>query len=220
MFKHDAIKDDLLFGTEKTSRYFINFFKSKKKKIHLRPGAMHPDEVKKMISDIGKGKKINIRRVEFDGTPEPNPITLRILDIRDDYFSGEIVNVERSIKQELDDKLVYVKGGGGKIEFNFDDGDILSIEEDIDETIFEQRDIEELLAILDALDINESILVSYYDKRRSGVMNCVGKLLEKDLDQKTFKAELTQINEIELDQPKIVTLNMESDKVLDLEVML
>ena len=213
-------QSDLLFGDQKSSRFFFNFFKSKKKKVRVRPGALQPNEVKKIITEIGKDKEINIRRVEFDGATEANATILRILDIRDEYFTGQIVNVERSIKQELDNKVVYIKGGGGNIDFYYDEGDILSIEEDIDETIFEQRNVDEMLAILDALDLNESILVSYYDKKKSGVMNGVGRLLEKDLDQKTFKVELLQINGIELDHPKTLTLHMDEDKVLDLEVML
>lgn len=209
----------LLFGEERIKRHFINFFKTKKK-AQVRPGAMQPEEVKKLINQIGKGKKVNIRRVEYDGTPEEIPISLRILDIREDYFAAKIVNVERSIKQEMNDKLVYVKGGGGNIDFYFKDGDILSIEEDIDEIIFEERNVDELLEILDALDLNESVLLSYYDLKKSGVINGIGRLTEKDLDTQTFTVELNQVNEIELDVPKIVKLNLNIDKVLDLEVML
>ena len=210
---------NLLFGEERIKRHFINFFKTRKK-VQVRPGAMQPEEVKKLINQIGKGKKINIRRVEYDGIPEELPISLRILDIREDYFSAKIVNVERSIKQEMDDKLVYVKGGGGNIEFYFKDGDMLSIEEDIDEIIFEERNVDELLEILDALDLNESVLLSYYDLKKSGVINGIGRLTEKNLDTKTFIVELNQINEIELDVPKVIKLDLNVDKVLDLEVML
>lgn len=208
-----------LFGEDRIKRHFFNFFKTKKK-IVLRPGAMEPEDVKKLIREIGQGKKVNLRRVEYDGTPEEEPLTLRVVDIRDDHFVGKIVNVERSIKQDQDDKVVYVKGGGGVIEFYFDDGDIMSIEEDIDETIFEERNTDELLEILDALDLNESVLLSYYDVKQGGVKNGMGLLVEKDLDAKTFSVELSQINGIELDQPKKVTLNLNTDKVLDLEVML
>lgn len=210
---------DQLFGEDRIKRHFFNFFKTRKK-IQVRPGAMQPDEVKKLINEIGQGKKVNVRRVEYDGTPEETPDALRVVDIRDDHFVGKIVNVERSIKQEMDDKLVYVKGGGGNIEFYFNDGDILSIEEDIDETIFEERNTDELLEILDALDLNESILLSYYDVKQGGVKNGIGHLVEKDLDAKTFSVELSQINGIELDQSKKITLNLNTDKVLDLEVML
>ena len=176
--------------------------------------------LKKIVNEIGKGKRINIRRVEYDGTPEETPVSLRILDIRDDHFTGKIVNVERSIKQELDDKLVYVKGGGGNIDFFFDEGDILSIEEDVDEIIFDERNPDELLEILDALDLNEAVLLSYYDKKKSGVINGIGRLTEKDLDLKTFTVEMKQVNDIELDNPKIIKLDLNKDKVLDLEVML
>lgn len=208
-----------LFGEERRKRYFINFFKSKKK-TNVRPGAMQPDEVKKIINEIGKGKRVNIRRIEYDGSPEEMPVSLRILDIREDHFSGKIVNVERSIKQELDDKLVYVKGGGGNIDFYFEDGDIMSVEEDSDEIIFDERNPDELLEILDALDLNEAVLLSYYDKKKSGVINGIGRLTEKDLDLKTFTVELKQVNDIELDNPKEIRLDLNKDKVLDLEVML
>lgn len=216
-YRHTA---GLLFGEENHVRYFINFFKSKKKKIKIRPGAIDPQEVRKIIEKIGRNKKVNIRRVEYDGTPEHEPIAVRLVDIREDFFTGEIINIERSIKQEMNDKLVYIKGGGGTIDFYYDEGDIMSVEEDIDEQIFEQRNTEELLEILDALDLKESILISYYDQHKSGVMNGVGTLLEKDISLKTFKVELKQINEIELDQPKTVLLDMNSDTVLDLEVVI
>lgn len=212
--------DGFLLDKNTHKRFFINFFKSRKKKIQIRPGAMHPDDVKKLVAEIGKGKKVNIRRVEYDGTPEEQPLPIRLVDIRDEYFTGEIINIERSIKQDQNEKLIYLKGGGGTIDFYFDDGDILSIEEDIDEQIFEQRNMDELLEILDALDLNESVLISYYDQHKSGVMNGVGLLKEKDIPQKTFKVELRQINAIELDQPKTIELNLNSDTVLDLEVMI
>ncbi len=210
----------LLFGEENHVKYFINFFKFKSKKVQLRPGAINPDEVKKIVQSIGKNRKVNIRRVEYDGTPEQDPIAVRLVDIRDEFFTGEIINIERGIKQEMNNKLVYIKGGGGTIDFYYNDGDIKSIEEDIDEQIIEQRNTEELLEILDALDLQESILISYYDQHKSGVMNGVGTLVEKDISSKTFKVELKQINEIELDHPKTVSLDMNSDAVLDLEVVI
>ena len=119
-----------LFGEDRHVRHFLNLFKSKKKS-KTRPGGLSPEELKKRVNEIGKGKKVNIVRVQYDGTPEDHPIAVQILAIRDDYFTGNIVNVERSIKQELDEKLVYVKGGGGSIDFYFNDGDIQSIEEDL-----------------------------------------------------------------------------------------
>jgi len=180
-----------LFGEDRHIRSFLNIFKSKKKKVNLRPGAMTPEELKKRVNEIGKGKKVNIQRVQYDGTPEEHPVSVQILAIFDDYFTGNIVNVERSIKQELDDKLVYVKGGGGSIDFYYNDGDIMSIEEDFDEKIINEMNEDQLLEILDALDLNESVIISYYDKGKGGVMNGTGELVEKNVADKTFKVKLS-----------------------------
>jgi hypothetical protein len=201
-------------------RHFLNFFKSKKKQAQVRPGALTPDDLKKRVNEIGKGKKVNIQRVQYDGTPEEQPIIVKLLAIRDEYFTGEFVNVERSIKQEMDDKLIYVKGGGGSIDFYYTDGDIMSIEEDFDETIIHQMNEDEVLEILDALDLNESIRISYYDKSKGGVMNGTGKLLEKDVSNKSFKVELNLVNDIELDHVKTVSLNLDQIPVFDLEVVI
>lgn len=209
-----------LLHEERNKRYFINFFKKKKKKVELRPGALPPDKVREIIKQIGKNKKVNIQRVEYDGTPEDKPITVKIVDITDEYFTGYVINVERSIKQELDDRAIYIKGGGGTIDFYYDDGDIMSIEEDVDEKIIQQRNLDELAEILDALEINEEILISYYDDTKGGVINGRGKLLDKDMTTKDFTVEFSIINDIELDKPKVTRLNLEKDIVLDLEVVL
>ncbi len=202
-----------------SAKNFFNFFKSKKK-INIRPGAMAPEKLKEIVKEIGQGKKVNIVRVEYDGTPEDKPITVQIVDIRDEYFTGRVVNLERNIKEDLDDKLVFVKGGGGTIDFYFTDGDIKSVEEDVDEMILEPKDQGELLEILDALDLNESILISYYDRNKGGVINGSGKLIEKNLETKTFKVHLNLINDIELDIPKEIELNLDRDTILDLEVVI
>jgi hypothetical protein len=215
-FKSDNAR--MLFEGDRITRHFFKFFKSKKTKV--RTGALDPNELKKLVNQIGKHKKANIRRVEYDGTPEETPVSIDIVDIREEYFTGKIINVERSIMQDMDEKTVYVKGGGGTIDFYFNDGDILSIEEDIDETVIKQMNADELLEILDALDLNESILIGYYDRAKGGVINGVGKLIEKDVVAKTFKVELNLINDIELDDPKIVALDLEKDSVLDLSVMI
>ncbi|RLD15004.1 hypothetical protein DRI50_04630 [candidate division KSB1 bacterium] len=211
---------NVLLHEAKNKRHFINFFKKKKKKVELRPGALPPEKVREIVKQLGKGKKVNIRRVEYDGTPEEKPVTVRIIDITDEYFTGNVINVERSIKQELNEHVVYIKGGGGTIDFYYDDGDIMSIEEDVDEQIIQQRNTEELLEILDALEINEDILVSYYDEEKGGVINGRGKLVEKDLDSKNFSVEFHVINDIELDKPKRIQLNLEKNMVLDIEVVL
>ncbi len=213
------MQNTLLFE-ERSKRYFLNVFKRKKKKVELRPGALHPDEVREIVKKIGKNKKVNIRRVEYDGTPEEKPIVVKIIDIHEDYFTGVVINVERSIKQELDEHIIYIKGGGGTIDFFYNDGDIMSIEEDVDEKIIQQRNLEELAEILDALEINEEILLSYYDESKGGVINARGKLISKDMATRNFSVELTVINEIELDKPKTINLNLDKNMVLDIEVVL
>ncbi len=208
-----------ILGESRNRRSFLNFFK-KKNKVVVRPGAMSPEELKQRVKAIGKNKKVNIVRVEYDGTPEDKPVTVQIVDIRDEYFSGRVVNLERSIKQDMNEKLVFVKGGGGTIDFYYTDGDVKSIEEDIDESIMEQKNGDELLEILDALDLDEAILISYYDRSKGGVINGSGRLIAKNIPEKTFKVQLNLINDIELDIPKDVELNIEKDNVLDLEVVI
>ncbi|MFC2089081.1 hypothetical protein ACFLSX_05705, partial [Calditrichota bacterium] len=148
------------------------------------------------------------------------PITVKIVDIRNDNFTGKVINVERSIKQSENNSVVYVKGGGGAIEFYFDDGDIMSVEEDIDQVIMEQRNVEEVKEILDALDLNEDIILSYYDESEGGVMNGVGVLVDKNMETLDFKVKLSMINEIELGKPRELQLNLNKDKIVDLEVQI
>jgi hypothetical protein len=215
---HNQFDASILNGESRLKRYFLDFFR--RKKSNVRPGALTPDELRAIVKEIGKDKKVNIIRVEYDGTPEDKPVSVKIVDIRDDYFTGVIVNLERSIKQEMNDKLVFVKGGGGTIDFYFKDGDIKSVEQDIDESILEPKNPDELLEILDALDLDEAILLSFYDRDKGGVMNGTGKLVAKDIENKTFKVELNLINDIELDVPKTINLDLEKDTVLDLEVVI
>lgn len=215
---HNQFDASALYGENRLKRYFLGFFK--KKKLYIRPGAISSEELKTLVNEIGKGKKVNIVRIEYDGTPEDKPVSVKIVDIREDYFTGVVVNLERSIKQEMDEKLIYVKGGGGTIDFYFNDGDIKSIEQDIDESILEPKDPEELLEILDALDLDEAILLSFYDRDKGGVMNATGKLVGKDIENRTFKVELNLINDIELDVPKTISLDLTKDTVLDLEVVI
>ena len=214
--RHSASYSDM-WNNEKHIRYFL--WGKKKKQVTLRPGALSPEEVKRIINEIGKNKKVNVQRVQYDGTLD-DPVAVKIVDIRNDYFTGNVVNVERSIRQDLDEKTVYVKGGGGTIDFYFKDGDIASIEEDLDEQIIAQKNVDEILEILEALDLNEEILIGYYDHGKGGMINGVGRLLEKDISNRTFKVELGLVNDIELDEPITVSLNLQKDTVLDLEVVI
>jgi len=195
----------------------MSLFKSKPK---VRPGAMLPSEVKNKLIKIGKGKKVKITRLAYDGTPEDPPIEVKVIDIGNDHFTGKIINVERSISEGQTEKLIFIKGGGGTLDFNFNDGDIMSLEEDIDEKIVEQRNIDEIREILDALDLKEEITISYYDKNQGGVINGVGTLDEKNMETLDFKVSLTLINDIKLNKTKTVLLNLNNDKILDLEVII
>lgn len=202
-----------------SSRYFLKFFKKKTKTLK-HENAIPPEKLKSLVNEIGKGQKVNITRVAYDGTPEDKPVSVKIVDIRTDYFTGKVVNVERSIKQAENDSVVYVKGGGGAIDFYYEDGDIISIEKDIDQEVIETRNIQEVKEILEALDVNEDIIVSYYDESEGGVINGVGVLIEKDMDTLDFKVKFTMINEIELNSPREMVLNLNNDKIVDLEVIL
>jgi hypothetical protein len=209
-----------IFGESRLKRHFLDFLKKKAGSGKVRPGALTPNELKELIKSIGNKKKVNITRVEYDGTPEDKPITVQIVDIRDEYFTGKVINLERSIKQEMDEKLVFVKGGGGTVDFYYTDGDIKRVEQDIDESIIEQKNQDVLLEILDALDLEESILISFYDRNKGGVMNGTGRLIAKDVENKTFKVELNLINDIELYAPKTLDFDLEKDTILDLEVVI
>ena len=202
-----------------SSRYFLKLFK-KKSTTPKFENAIPPEKVKKMIKEIGKGQKVNITRITYDGTPEDKPVSVKIVDIREDHFTGRVVNVERSIKQAENDSIVYVKGGGGSIDFFYNDGDIQSIEEDIDQEVIETRNVQEVKEILEALDIDEDIIVSYYDESEGGVINGKGKLIEKDMDTMDFKIMFTMINEIDLNKPREILLNLNNDKIVDLEVVI
>ena len=203
-------------------RYFLKMFKTKKESTaRLRhPDAIPPDELKKQVIALGRGKKVNITRLSYEGIPEEQPVAVKIIDIGHDHFTGKVINVDREVSEGQDTKLIYLKGGGGTIDFNFDDGDILLIVADIDEEIIQERPIEEIKEILEALDLNEDITISYFDRDKGGVINGVGILSEKDIESLDFTVTLHMINDIKLREPKAVALNLDKDQILDLEVQI
>ena len=199
-------------------RHFFNLFKTKKK-VELREGIMSPEELKERVISIGRGKKVDITRMAYDGMAEDPPIAVKLIDIGGDHFTGKIINVDRSISESQDTGIIYLKGGGGTIDFKYTDGDIMQVEEDIDEEIVQQRNIEGVREILGALDIDEDINISYYDKNEGGVINGTGKLIEKNMESGDFIITLHLINEIKLKKILEVPLNLERDEILDLEVV-
>lgn len=215
---HDHYAAFSIYDEPLIKRYFLKFFTTKRKK--ARGQAMSPAELKKLVISIGRGKKVDITRLAYDGTPEDPPVAVKIIDIGSDHFTGKFINVERSISESQSEKMIFVKGGGGTIDFRYEDGDILKIEEDIDEEIAEQRNVEEIKEILDALDLNEEINISYYDKNEGGFINGVGILQDKNVETFDFTVVLKLINEIALEQPREVSLNLDRDQILDLQVVI
>ncbi|TFH02057.1 MAG: hypothetical protein E4H13_03220 [Calditrichales bacterium] len=204
-----------------SKRFFFKFFKSKGGQEPMRnPGAIPPEELKKKIIALGRGKKVNVIRLSYDGLPEDNPVAIKIIDIGDDHFTGKVVNVDREVSESQDKKVIYIKGGGGTIDFMYNDGDIMSVEEDIDEEIVEERSIDNMREVLEALDLNDEINISYFDRAKGGVINGAGMLVEKDMDTLDFKVVLKIINEIELKQDEVVKLNLEKDQILDMEIVI
>lgn len=200
-------------------RHFLKFFTTKKR-VELREGVMSPEELKERVISIGRGKKVDITRMAYDGMAEDPPIAIKLIDIGGDHFTGKVINVDRSVSESQDTGIIYLKGGGGTIDFKYDDGDIMKVEEDIDEEIVQQRNVEEVREILDALDLDEDINISYYDKNEGGVINGTGKLIEKDMESGDFKITLHLINEIKLKNIQEVPLNLDRDEILDLEVVI
>ena len=201
-------------------RHFLKLFSAKRRRHELREGVMSPEELKERVISIGRGKKVDITRMAYDGKPEEPPIAVKLIDIGGDHFTGKVINVDRSISESQDTQLIFLKGGGGTIDFRYDDGDILRVDEDIDEEIVQQRNVEEVKEILEALDLDEDINISFYDKNEGGVINGAGKLIEKNMESGDFKITLHLINEIELKRPQDVLLNLDRDEILDLEVVL
>ncbi len=212
--------DHTLGEQPRIKRHFMRLFTTKKRRVELRKGVMSAEELKEKVISIGRGKKVDITRMAYDGKPEEPPIAVKLIDIGGDHFTGKIINVDRSISESQDTRLIFVRGGGGTVDFRYDDGDIIKVEEDIDEEIVQQRNIEEVREILEALDLNEDINISYYDKNEGGVINGTGKLVEKDVESGDFKIILHLINEIELKNEQEVLLNLERDEILDLEIVI
>lgn len=203
-----------LFDTITGKRFFFG----KSKKSVGRPGAMMPESIHAKIKKIGLNKKVTVQRVDYDGDiSDSTPIV--VTSINEDGFSGYVVNVDREVREGSSQSAeIFVEGGGGSISFYFADGDIASVEEDIDNDIIEQKDKSEVLEILEALDPGDGILVSYYDKNSGGFKNGFGNLADKNMDDETMSFDLKIVNEIELSEPLRVNLDLKKDMILDLQI--
>lgn len=217
---HYHFSGHLMDEQPRMKRHFFKLFTTKRRRVELREGVMTPEALKERVISIGRGKKVDITRMAYDGKPEEPPIVIKLIDIGGDHFTGKVINVDRSISESQDTQLIFLKGGGGTVDFRYDDGDIIRVDEDIDEEIVQQRNVEEVREILGALDIDEDINISYYDKNEGGVINGTGKLTDKNMESGDFKITLHLINDIEIKRDQEVSLNLERDEILDLEVVL
>jgi hypothetical protein len=185
-----------------------------------RSGALSPDDVKKIVNDIGVGKQIEILRIGYDGSIDDMPVLVEIIGISSYGFTGRIINIERQMIESATKNLIYAKKGGGVQEFSFEDGDIKEITVSRDEELLQQeRNIESLKEILTALDIGDHVIVAYYDEKRKGTINTEGVITEKDQENETFSLQIEKINRIELEKKITKKFNIKQDLVIDIEIV-
>ena len=221
-FPEGKNKRDVYWQAPAFRRYFFKklFGRKSAATSAIRPGAMPPAEVKKRIQELGVGKVVEIMRVGFDGKIDDIPIIIEIIDISEEGFTGKVVNVERSLIEQKTKTVVFAKRGGGTLEFRYDDGDISEIKESEDTGVIqESQDLEALKEVLQALDVNDTILVSYYDRKYRGTVNVEGRLLEKNVENLRFKMLMEKINRIELDEKEEREFSIAQDLVIDIELV-
>lgn len=189
-----------------------------RKKSPLRPGALKPAEVKRRIQEIGPGKVVEIIRIGYDGEIDDIPLIMQIIEVRDDYFTGKIINPERDFIEKNSSTLVYARRGGGVIEYSYADGDIKDIILSRDEEILQNaKNLEELKELLTAIEINDPVLICFWDKNSHGTINAHGKLIHKDMNQLTFSIQIDSINFVELEQKQVLDFDLKKDLVIDLQ---
>ncbi len=201
-------------------RYFFWPFSRKKTKSVVRSGALQPEIVRKSIQEIGVGKQIEIMRIGYDGELDDMPISVEIIDIANDHFTGKIINLERQMIESATRKLIYAKKGGGTLDFFFKDGDIKEISVSKDQELLEQeRNIVGLKEILAALDTGDPVIVAYFDDKQKGTINTEGVITHKDESNETFTLQIEKINRIELEKKISKTFDIKQDLVIDIEMV-
>ena len=198
-------------------RYFLGFGKKDKGEETTREGAIPGNDLKEKIEKIGISKKIIIKRLDYDGN-ELEKSTIIITSIHDDHFTGKIVNLDRDLQEESSGNKIFIKGGGGTVDFFYADGDISSIEEDIDNELIHTKDKNEILEVVEALEINDEILITFYREGSGGMINGNGILVNKNLEEKTFSVELSTLNGIEQNPAKSFTYKIMEDPIIDLQI--
>lgn len=204
-------------------RYYSWWPFGKKKKVQRgvsRPGAIKPEELKKIVNEMGVGSVVEILRIGYDGNIDDLPVLIKITQISDENFSGKIVNVEKQMIEEGTEKIIFAKMGGGIIEFQYDDGDIKEINKSIDQSVVaESRDVSAQKDILAALEIGDKIMMAYYDEKQHGSVNVEGTLLSKSAENNKFKIMIEKINRIEIEKKHEREFDIEKDLVIDIDMV-
>jgi hypothetical protein len=196
------------------------FGKKKVEKSVSRPGALKPEELKKIVNEMGVGSVVEILRIGYDGNIDDLPVLIKITQISDENFSGKIVNVEKQMIEEGTEKIIFAKMGGGIIEFQFDDGDIKEINKSIDQSVVaESRDVSAQKEVLAALEIGDKIMMAYYDEKQHGSVNVEGTLLSKSPENTKFKIMIEKINRIEIEKKTEKEFDLEKDLVIDIDMV-
>ncbi|HQU74913.1 MAG TPA: hypothetical protein PKV71_01455 [Calditrichia bacterium] len=216
---HNPASSDL-YRPRQRRNFFFGWFKRKSApRVELRPGALTPEEVKSAIGGVDLGEVMEIFRIGYDGIVDEVPIIVELVSVNAEGFSGKIVNVERRMIEANSSKAVYARQGGGTLEFSYNDGDIKYIRKNNDvDTIEESRDVSVLLEMLGALDVDDRVLVAYYDKKHRGTVNVEGVLDGKSQDNRLFKMVIDKINNIELDNKLEKQFDVERDLVIDISL--
>jgi hypothetical protein len=202
-------------------RYFWGFGRKKRAQTAvLRPGAMPPEAVKEAVEKLGVGKIVEIFRIGYDGELDDFSIIMEITNIDDDGFDGEIVNPERRLIEENTAQKVWAKWGGGKIRFNYDDGDIKEISpvNEVHE-IKNSRDVDNIIAVLKALEANDRVMVAYFDESEHGAVNVEGQLALPLNENSEFGVVITKVNGVELEQKVQKKFNVQKDLVIDVSIL-
>jgi hypothetical protein len=202
-------------------RYFWRFGRNKTAQTAiLRPGAMPPAALKEAVEEIGVGKVVEIFRIGYDGELDDFSIIMEITHIDDEGFDGVIVNPERRLIEKNTAQKVWAKWGGGKIRFNYDDGDIKEIAP-VNEAheLKNSRDVENIIAVLKALEANDRVLVAYFDEAEHGAVNVEGQLASPLNENSEFGVVITKVNGVELEQKVQKKFNVQKDLVIDVSIL-
>ncbi len=215
-FKKNMVLEESLFR-----RNFFNILRRKDVATSIsRPGAMSKDKVKRKVEEIGVGGVAEIYRIGYDGNLDDFPIIIEILSVSGNGFSGKVINVEREFIEESSEKKIYARRGGGIIEFNFDDGDIKDIKENLDyQELSAGRNIGTIIAALNALDVQDRILVAYFDKKHQGTVNFEGILDAKLSGNRSFLMTIDKINGVELEKKVNKQFDIRKELVIDVSIV-